>query len=177
MTFKPPSSKIAALVFAATLAWCGMLPAAAATLPRLEADSLGGTHVVLPTDAAGKPIVLLLAYTPESESDLKLWSHSLLEDHLANGAVVYVVVVAVKQAFMSRKHIRGLVEGSAVGTKEQIDSNVLITFNGAGWLTLVPPGNKTTAGIVVCDESGTILYAQRVSYSAAHLAEIEHSIK
>jgi hypothetical protein len=153
------------------------LPAAAATLPRLEADSLGGTHVVLPTDAAGKPLVLLLAFTPESEAELKSWSRSLLNDHAIAGAVVYVVVVAAKTAFVSRGHIRKMVEGSAVGTPEQINNNVLITFTGDGWQTLVPPADKHFAGVVVCDSSGNVVYAKREAYSPANLADVERAAR
>ncbi len=165
----------AVLVFA--FAGSVALPASAASLPRLEADALGGNHVVLPTDAAGKPLVLLLAYTPESEPDLKAWSRRLLADHLAHDAVVYVVVVAAKTAFISRRHIRQMVEGAAVGTKDQINTNVLVTFDGTGWLTLVPPGDKKTAGVVVTDGSGNIVYAQRVPFTAANLADVERAIR
>ena len=100
-----------------------------------------------------------------------------MTDHLAHDAVVYVVVVAAKTAFISRRHIRQLVEGAAVGTKDQIDTNVLVTFDGTGWLTLVPPGDKKTAGVVVTDSSGTIVYAQRVPFTAGNLADVEKAIK
>lgn len=176
MTFPLPYRKIA-FVLALAGMWFAALPAIAATLPRLEADALGGNHVVLPTDAAGKPLVLLLAFTPESEGDLKLWSRKLLADHVAGSAVVYVVIIAAKTAFVSRRHVRQLVEGAAVGSKEQIDDDVLVTFNGTGWLTLVPPGDKKMAGVVVCDASGAILYAKRVAFSAANLADVENAAR
>jgi hypothetical protein len=178
MTFKLPLGKIAfVLALALTVVSAGLVPAGAASLPRLEADSLGGTHVVLPTDAAGKPLILLLAYTPESQGELKLWSRQLLADRVVRGAAVYVVVVAAKTAFVSRKHIRQMVEGAAVGTKDQINSNVLITFNGTGWLTLVPPADKKTAGVVVCDASGNVVYAKRVPFTTASLADVEKAAR
>jgi hypothetical protein len=176
MMFRLPFRKIA-LAVALALAYVGAAPANAANLPRLEADALGGNHVVLPTDAAGKPLVLLLAYTPESEGDLKLWSRKLLNDNVVKGAAVYVVVVAAKTAFVSRGHVRKMVEGAAVGSKDQINSNVLVTFNGDGWLTLVPPGDKHTAGVVVCDGSGAVVYAKRQPYSDANLADVEKAAK
>ena len=169
-----PRALLAAL---AAVALATALPASAATLPRLEADSLGGNHVVLPTDSAGKPLVLLLAFTKESEGDLKLWSRKLLSDQVARNAAVYVVVVADKAAFFTRGHIRKVVEGAAVGSQAQINSNVLITFNGNGWRQLTPPGDKKTAGIVVCDASGSIVYAKRVPYSDGNLAEVEKAAK
>ena len=153
------------------------MPAAAATLPRLEADALGGNHVVLPTDAAGKPLVLMIAFTQESEGDLKSWSRKLLGDRVVQNAAVYVVVVADKTAFFARRHVRKVVEGAAVGSKAQIDSNVLITFNGAGWRDLVPRGDKKTAGIVVCDTSGTVVYAKREPFNEANLADVEKIAK
>jgi hypothetical protein len=165
------------LVLAAALTLSVVGGAFAATLPRLEADSMGGTHVVLPRDAAGKPFVLLLAFTKESQDDLRSWSRKLLADKVDGNAVIYVVVVVDKVAFMSHRHIRSLVEGAAVGTKDQINSNVLITFDGTGWRDLVPPGDKKTAGIVVCDANGAIVYAKREPYSDANLAEVEKATK
>jgi hypothetical protein len=176
MTFRSFSRKIAFAILV-ILTCSAPLQGFAANLPRLEADALGGNHVVLPTDAAGKPLVLLLAFTPESESDLKLWSRKLLADRVAGNAAVYVVVVADKTAFVSRHHIRNIVEGAAVGSKEQINDNVLVTFNGAGWLTLVPPGDKNTIGVVVCDATGTIVYAKRAAFTDANLADVERAAK
>jgi len=174
--FRLPSRRIV-FVLALALTCSAGLPAAAASLPRLEADALGGNHVVLPADAGGKPLVLLLAYTPESESDLKSWSRKLLNDRVATQAAVYVVVVADRTAFVSRRHVRKMVEGAAVGSKQQMDDNVLITFNGTGWLTLVPPGDKNAAGVVVCDASGTVVYAKRAKFTAANLADVERAAK
>jgi hypothetical protein len=176
MTFRLPSRNIA-FALALAIAWADALPAVAANLPRLEADALGGNHVVLPADAAGKPLVLLLAFTKEAEADLKSWSRKLLNDRVARDAVVYVVVVADKTAFVSRGHIRKMVEGAAVGSKEQINDNVLITFNGAGWLTLVPPGDKHAAGVVVCNASGAVVYAKRARFTDANLADVERAAK
>jgi hypothetical protein len=165
------------LGIAVALALSLTAPVFADTLPRLEADSMGGTHVVLPADLAGKPFVLLLAFTKESEDDLKAWSRKLLDDRLAQNAAVYVVVVADKTAFFARKHVRKMVENAAVGTKDQINSNVLITFDGTGWDALVPPGDKHTAGVVVCDASGSIVYAKREAYSDSNLADVEKAAR
>ena len=62
-------------------------------------------------------------------------------------------------------------------SKQQMDDNVLITFNGTGWLTLVPPGDKRTAGVVVCDARGAIVYAKRARFSPANLADVERAAK
>jgi hypothetical protein len=147
----------------------------AATLPDLEADSLGGTHVVLPRDAAGKRLVLLLAFTKESEGDVKLWSRKLLDNRIAGKDAVYVVVVADKTIFFGHSKVRKTVEQSTVGTKEQLNNNVLITFDGTGWRDLVPPGDKKTAGVVVCDANGSIVYAKREPFNDANLADVERA--
>jgi hypothetical protein len=166
--------------FALAMALAALLappPALAGTMPRLEADSLGGTHVVLPGDAAGKPLVILLAFTKESQDDLKEWSRKLLEDHVAGSASVYVVVVADRMAFFERRHVRKIVEGASVGSEAQRNSNVLITFDGTGWRELVPPGDKRTAGIVVCDADGLIVYAKRERFNEDNLADVEKAAK
>ena len=119
--------------------------------------------------------MLLLAFTPESQNDLKSWSRKLLEDRVARDAAVYVVVVADRTAFVSRRHILKMVEGAAVGSQQQMNDDVLITFNGTGWLTLVPPGDKNTIGVVVCEANGAIVYAKRVRFSAESLADVERA--
>jgi len=161
-----------------TLALLAMAHASdAATLPRLEADSLGGTHVVLPTDAAGKPLILLLAFTPESQDEVRAWSSKLLADHTGDTAAVYVVAVADRTAHFMRKRVEKIVAGSAVGSDDEKRSRVLITFDGTGWRDLVPPGDKKTAGVVVCDASGSIVYAKREPLTAANLAQVEQAAK
>jgi hypothetical protein len=150
-----------------------VVPALADTLPRLEADSLSGTHVVFPGDAAGKPLVLLIAFTKESQGDLTAWSRRLLDDHVGDRAALYVVAVADRTAGFARNHVRKIVEGAAIGTKDEDSSHVLITFNGAGWDGLVPPGDKKTAAVVVCDASGAILYAKREPFNNANVADVE----
>jgi hypothetical protein len=101
----------------------------------------------------------------------------LLDDKVAENAAVYVVVIADKTAFFARKHVRKIVESSAVGTPDQINSNVLITFNGDGWRDLVPPGDKNTAGVVVCDATGSVVYAKREPFNEANLADVERAAK
>jgi hypothetical protein len=172
-----PRSNVVVIALALLALLSTGLSARAATLPRLEADSLGGTHVVLPEGAAGKPLVLLLAFTPESQGDVKAWSRAMIGDRDAGAATVYVVAVADRTSFVSRKHIRGIVEGSAVGTAEQMNQNVLITFSGDGWKSLTPPGDKQTAGVVVCDANGNVTFAQRVRYSDEALAAVNRALK
>ena len=108
---------------------------------------------------------------------MKLWTRKLLDDRVTANAEVYVVVVADKTVFFGRGHVRKMVDQAAVGTKEQIETHVLITFNGAGWRDLVPPADKKTAGVVVCDANGNVVYAKREPYTAGNLADVEKAAK
>lgn len=152
-------------------------PGTAGTLPSLEADSLSGTHVVLPRDAAGKSLILLLAYTKESQPDLQAWSRKLIGDRLTDNAALFVVVVADKTAFFARKGIRKTVRDATAGNSGDADSKVLITFNGDGWRQLVPPGDKKTIGVVVCDAAGEIRYAKREPFNRKNLTDVEQAVK
>ncbi len=172
--FQPSFRKLA---LACSLALSLGARADAAALPRLEADSMGGTHVVLPTDAAGKPFILLLAFTKEAEDQLKTWTRKTLADNEDAKATVYVVVVADKTVFFGHGKVRKLVEGAGVGNKEQVQKQVLLTFNGDGWRGLTPPGDKATIGVVVCDASGNVVFAKREPYSDANIAEVEKLAK
>jgi len=149
--------------------------ASAATLPRLEADSLGGTHVVLPDDAGGKPIVLVLGFARDSENSLDMWAHKLLTA-LGTKAVLYVVIVADSAPFFEKHHIAKGIAGSTLATQDQLRNNVLVTFSGKGWRGLVPPGAGKDAGVVVIDGSGNIVYAKREPYSDAALIEATKAV-
>jgi hypothetical protein len=172
MTFIPFARKLALAVALAALP----VAAAAAPFPRLESDALGGTHVVLPDDAAGKPFVLVLAYTPESQSDVTAWARALLHDTAAHDASLYIVVVADRSAFVSRKRVRSIAQGAAVGSPEQVETHVLVTFTGEGWHDLMGPGDKHAAGIVVCDAHGSIVFSGRDAFTPAHHADVVRAL-
>jgi hypothetical protein len=138
--------------------------AQAASLPRLEADSLGGKHVVLPDDADGKPIVLVLGFARESEDALSVWANKLVAA-VGSRAQIYVVIVADSSLFFSKAKIKKKIAGSSLATQEQLQNNILVTFQGAGWRDLVPNGAGKDAGIVVTDASGNIVFAKREPYS------------
>jgi len=157
----------------AALALTLAAPALAAPLPRVEADSMGGTHVVLPQDASGKRLALLIAFTPESEAQLKEWSKKIIADNAGEKNAVYVVVVAANTAFFAHGKVRKIVQNAGIGTQDQINQRVLLTFNGSGWKTLTPPGDKNTIGVVVADASGNVEYAKRAAFNPANLADVE----
>jgi hypothetical protein len=120
---------------------------------------------------------VLLAFTPESQDDVTARSRKLLADHAEDHATMYVVAIADRTAHFMRKRIEKIVAGSAVGSEDQKRSNVLITFDGTGWRDLIPPGDKKTAGIVLCDGSGAIVYAKRGLITAANAADVERAAK
>jgi hypothetical protein len=148
-------------------------PATADTLPRLEADSVGGQHVVLPTDALGQPLIVLVAFSKKSEGDVKSWARKLLQDHVDKVAHVYVVVVVGGPGSMAQRHVRKIVEDSAVGTEQQIESNVLITFDPKPWRQVVAPGSDAHAGVLVCDANGGILLNERTGFTDTNATQVE----
>ncbi|HTJ25314.1 MAG TPA: hypothetical protein VMA36_04025 [Candidatus Limnocylindria bacterium] len=161
---------LAALVFFESTVF-----ASASTLPRLEADSLGGKHVVLPDDAGGKPIVLVLGFARESENALNTWAHKLLTAVGAR-AQIYVVIVADSGPFFTKRKVKKKIAGSALATQAQLENNILVTFRGEGWRDIAPPGPGKDAGIVVADASGQIVFAKREPYSDAALADAAKAV-
>ena len=167
---------VAAAVLAASVFFESTAFASASTLPRLEADSLGGKHVVLPDDAGGKPIVLVLGFAPESEPAVNTWAHQLLTAVGAKAQIYVVVVADSKPFFATKRKVKNKIAGSALATQAQLQNNVLITFQGQGWRGIVPPGPGKDAGIVVTDASGTVVYTKREPYSAAALADATKAV-
>jgi hypothetical protein len=149
------------------------LPASAEPLPRLEADSVGGQHVVLPTDALGQPLIVLVAFGKKSESDVKSWARKLLQDHIDQVAHVYVVVVVGGPGSTMRRHVRKIVEDAAVGSEQEIESNVLITFDPKPWREVIAPGSDADAGVLVCDTKGGIVLNERNGFTSAAVSQVE----
>jgi hypothetical protein len=167
------SQRFLSAALSLAIAACCASPASAETLPRLEADSIGGQHVVLPTDALGQPLVVLVAFGKKSENDVKSWARKLLQDHINDVAHVYVVVVVDGPGSMMQRHVRKIAEDSAVGTQQEIDSNVLITFDAKPWRQLVAPGSATDAGVLVCDAKGDIVFNRRVGFTDTIASQVE----
>ena len=149
--------------------------AQASVLPRLEADSLGGKHVVLPDDADGKPIVLVLGFARESEDALSVWARKLVAA-LGSRAQIYVVIVADSAPFFAKGKVRKKITTSALATQAQLQNNILVTFRGAGWKDLVPRGPGKDAGIVVTDASGNVIFARREPYSDTAFSEAAKAV-
>jgi hypothetical protein len=149
--------------------------AQASVLPRLEADSLGGKHVVLPDDADGKPIVLVLGFARESEDALDVWGRKLVAA-VGSRAQIYVVIVADSSLFFSKGKVKKKIAASALATQDQLQNNILVTFQGAGWRDLVPSGPGKDAGIVVTDASGNVLLAKREPYSDSAFSEAAKAV-
>jgi hypothetical protein len=149
------------------------LTAAAEALPRLEADSVGGQHVVLPTDALGRPLIVLVAFGKKSESDVKSWARKLLQDHIDQVAHVYVVVVVGGPGSTMQRHVRKIVEDSAVGSEQEIESNVLISFDPKPWREVIAPGSDTNAGVLVCDAKGGIVFNERNGFTDTAVSQVE----
>ncbi len=155
------------------IAVSSMSQAAAATLPRLEADSVGGQHVVLPTDALGRPLIVLVAFGKQSESDVKAWARKLLADHIDEAAHIYVVVVVDGSGKLMQRHIRKIVEDAAVGPEQDVQSNVLVTFDAKPWRQVVAQGSDAHAGVLVCNANGNILLNTRAGFTNPDVSQVE----
>jgi hypothetical protein len=166
---------LAIAVLAASLCLENAGLARASTIPRLEADSLGGKHVVLPDDADGKPIVLVLGFARESEDELGTWAHKLMAT-IGSRAQIYVVIVADSAPFFAKGKVKKKIASSGLATQAQLQNNILVTFRGAGWRDLVPKGPGKDAGIVVTDASGNIVLAKRELYSDTALHEAAKAV-
>jgi hypothetical protein len=160
-------------VLSLLIAVCCASPGSAETLPRLEADSVGGQHVVLPTDALGRPLIVLVAFGRKSENDVKSWVRKLLSDRINKVAHVYVVVVVDGPGSIVRRHVRKIAEDSAVGPEQEVESNVLITFDAKLWRQVIAPGSDARAGVLVCDSNGDIVFNKRSGFTETDASQVE----
>jgi hypothetical protein len=145
-------------------------PAAAATLPTLEATSLGGTRVVLPSSVDGRPFVLVVGYARESQGSLQAWSHALtkaLPDTPLYAAAVVVGAPGLIHGFISRA-----LRKAAPSTYPQHDSRVLLTFNGTGWKQIAPPGKPEDAAVFVIGSGAAIALSIRAPLTDERLGDV-----
>ena len=148
------------IAFAVALALAGTAaPAAATVVPKLEATSLGGAHVVLPGAAGGKPFVLVVGYARESQASLQAWAHALakaLPDTPLYATAVVVGAPGLVHGFISRA-----IRKAAPPSVPSHDSRVLLTFDGTGWMQIAPPGNAADAAVFVIRADETIVDSTR----------------
>jgi len=155
--FRLPFRKLA-FVLAVALAYAGAAPR---VRPACRASSRRtGRQSRRAADGCGREAARAAARVYAGiGTQLKSWSRKLLNDNVARGAVVYVVVVAAKRP-SSRAVTCVRCRGAAVGSKDQINSNVLVTFNetaGSRWYrpeTSTPPASwSATPPVTSCTRS------------------------
>lgn len=134
-------------------------PADAATLPKLEATSLGGTHVVLPAAQIGKPFVLVVGYARESQASLQAWAHALAK--ALPDTPLYATAVVVGAPGFVHGFISQAIRKSAPASVPQHDAQVLLTFDGTGWTGIAPAGTGADAAVFVIGPDAAIVDAIR----------------
>jgi hypothetical protein len=139
-------------------------------LPQLEADALDGTHVTLPGAAGDKPFILVVAYDRSAKDATQQWAHELLKAVGAR-ATIYAVIDAAGAPGFVHGLITSDVAKSAPAAQPQHRSNILITFDRAGWPGLAPAGDKHDPAIVVVDGSHHVVLAKREPFGNDALAE------
>ena len=135
-------------------------PATAATLPKLEATSLGGTHVVLPAAVDGKAFVLVVGYTRESQASLEAWSHALTK--ALPETPLYATAVVVGAPGFVHGFISRAIRKAALPKYPQHDGHVLLTFDGTGWTQIAPAGKGEDAAVFVIGPDATVATAIRI---------------
>ncbi len=139
-------------------------------LPVLEADALDGTHVSLPSAAGDKPFILVVAYDRSAQGATQQWAHEL-QRSIGAKAAIYAVIDAAGAPGFVRGLITAAVVKAAPAAQPQHRSNILITFDRAGWTRLTPAGDKHDPAIIVVDGSHRVVLAKREPFGDDALAQ------
>jgi hypothetical protein len=162
------------LVTATALADPAKLTAGSA-FPPVEADSVAGTHVVLPDDCRGTAFVAIFAFSQKAGDAAAQWSHALYKA-LPLDVAVYAVA--------DLSHVPGLFRGFAVSgirhdaspTQPEHRDHVLLLTRRNNWSQIVPSGSDDDAVIVAVDRAGIVTDIERRAFTEAAAADLAKAI-
>jgi hypothetical protein len=150
--------------------------ASASPLPTvmLAGDTTDGKHVTYPSDARGKPLVLVVGFTQASGKATERWTEALQTDIGSRAAIVGVAVLDAVPGFA-----RGFVQHAIdkqIGPPKPGDAGFLTTFEGGSLRQAAPSGDKDVPVLYVFRSDGTLILVERESYASDAASAFEKSV-
>jgi hypothetical protein len=143
--------------------------------PPVDAESVAGTHVVLPANRQGQPFVAIFGFSEKAGEASAKWSHALYKA-LPPRVAIYAVADLSRVPGVFRGFAISGIRKEAAPTQAEHHDHVLLLTRGNDWSRIVPGGSDGDAVIVAVDQTGTIVDIERRAFSAVAADDIAKAI-
>jgi hypothetical protein len=140
-----------------------------AEVPRLHGQTLDGNPIVLPDDAAGKMLLLVLGASRKGGDRTGPWKDHFIADFGTNPHATYYVAALLQRVPAA---FRGVIRtGMRSGTPDAARSHVVISASDEdAWKNYLEMRDDNLPGIVLLDQAGHVLW-RHVGLFDAHKYE------
>jgi hypothetical protein len=145
-------------------------------LPKIEGESLAGTHVVLPEAASGKVALLILGFTRASKTATRDWGQRVWSDFSNQPSFMLFQLPVLEDA---PRFVRGMIiSGLRKGVPQNMrDHFVPIVSGEADLKSLVHYKETDDAYLVVLDRSGKVVREAHGPLNDAAYSQIRREIE
>jgi hypothetical protein len=144
-------------------------------IPQTDVTTLTGTHVVLPKEAKGKPLLLLLTFSHKGSDDLAAWNKRFKVSYATDPRIYYLELSDFQGVppFVMKMILHGL--RRSVHEPERSHFAPFYTQEEA-WKTLVNYSDPKISYLILAEGSGHVVWQTRGPASDGKAAELEAAI-
>jgi hypothetical protein len=144
-------------------------------IPQTEVTTLTGTHVILPNEAKGKPLLLLLTFSHKGSDDLAAWNKRFKVSYATDPRIEYLELLDFQGVppFVMKMILHGLRR-----SVHEPERSHFAPFYAQeeDWKKLVNYGDPRITYLVLSDRSGHVIWQTRGPASDGKAAELEAMI-
>jgi hypothetical protein len=151
------------------------IPSLSQQIPRTDVTTLTGTHVFLPKEAKGKPLLLLLTFSHKGSDDLSAWNKRFKVSYATDPRIDYFELSDFQGVppFVMKMILHGL--RRSVHEPERSHFAPFYTQED-GWKKLVNYGDPKITYLILADSSGHVVWQTRGPATDGKAAELEAAI-
>ena len=158
-----------------TLLFLAVVQSFSQQIPRADVTTLTGTHVVLPREAKGKPLLLLLTFSHKGSDDLAAWNKRFKVSYATDPRIDYFELSDFQgvPSFVMKMILHGL--RRSVHEPERSHFAPFYTQEEA-WKKLVNYSDPNITYLLLTDASGQVVWQTRGPATDGNAAELEAAI-
>jgi hypothetical protein len=149
--------------------------AAGEVFPSIEADSIAGTHVALPSEHRAAPFVTIFSLSQKAGEASARWSHALFKA-LPPAVAIYAVADLSRVPGLFRGFAISGIRHEASPAQPEHRDHVLLLTHGNVWSQIVPDGSDDDVVIVAVDQTGRVTDIERRAFSDAAAIDVANTI-
>jgi len=142
--------------------------------PKVRGQSLTKESVVIPDKYQGKPAVLLIGYTQDTQFDIDRWILGLLQADIA----VQIIEIPTIAGMIPRMVQKYIDNGMRSGIPEKDWASVVTVYEDAPKIIAVLGNERPqSAHAVLLNDKGEIVWSSNLGYSATQVLELKQVVE